>query len=54
VIQLPFGDFRHVTTVAAEHPDLAHIEAILFVIYTVNSRIGSNGEIQIDDIKYAK
>jgi len=54
VVQLPFSDFRHVTTVAAEHPDVPRIEAILFVIDTVNSRIGSNGEIQIDDIKYAK
>jgi hypothetical protein len=33
---------------------MSKVDAILFVVDTVNARIGSNGQIQIDDIKYGR
>ena len=53
-IEVPFADFHGISTSMPGHPDLSHIDSVLFVIDTVNTRIGSNGQVQIDDIKYAK
>ena len=53
-VQLPFADFRGINASMPGHPDLSRIDSVLFVIDTVNTKIGSNGQIQIDDIKYAK
>ena len=53
-IEVPFADFHGINTSMPEHPALSQIDSVLFVIDSVNTKIGSNGQIQIDDIKYAK
>jgi len=53
-IDLPFSDFRPYGTTTSALPVLSKVDAVLFVIDTTNAKIGSNGEIQIDDIKYAR
>jgi hypothetical protein len=53
-IELPFADFRPVSTASAAQPVLSKVESVLFVIDTVNTKIGSNGQITIDDIKYGR
>jgi hypothetical protein len=53
-VDLPFADFRPRGTTTSAQPVMSNIDAILFVVDTVNARIGSNGQIQIDDIKYGR
>jgi hypothetical protein len=53
-IELPLADFRPVSTASAAQPVLSKVESVLFVIDTVNTKIGSNGQITIDDIKYGR
>jgi len=53
-IDLLFSDFRPTGTTTSALPVLSKVDAILFVIDTTNTKIGSNGQIQIDDIKYAR
>ena len=53
-VEVAFGDFRPVDSTSAQRPELAKIDSILFVIDTINNKIGSNGQIQIDDIRYAR
>jgi hypothetical protein len=54
IIELPFADFRPADAASAAQPVLSKIDSVLFVVDTVNTRIGSNGQIQIDDIRYAR
>ena len=53
-IEIPFNDFRPLGTTTSALPVLSKIDSVLFVVDTVNTKSGSNGQIQIDDIKYAK
>jgi hypothetical protein len=53
-IDLAFSDFRPADADGSAQFSLSTIDSILLVVDTVNTRIGSNGEIQIDDIKYAR
>jgi hypothetical protein len=53
-IDVAFNDFRPVGSTSSPRPALAKIDSILFVIDTINNKIGSNGQIQIDDIRYAR
>jgi hypothetical protein len=53
-IQLPFDDFRPVGPTTRATLALADVQSVLFVVDTVNTRIGSNGQFWLDDIKYAK
>ena len=53
-IELPFADFRPVSRTSAAQPVLSKVDAVLFVIDTVNTKIGANGQITIDDIQYAR
>ncbi len=53
-IELPFADFRPVGTASAAQPVLSKVESVLLVIDTVNTKIGSNGQITIDDIEYGR
>jgi hypothetical protein len=53
-IQLSFDDFRPIAAAAGPGPALASVQDVLFVVDTVNTKVGSNGQIWIDDIKYAK
>jgi hypothetical protein len=53
-VDLSFADFHAVSLTSAARPVLSKVDAVLFVVDTVNTRIGSNGQITIDDIKYAR
>ena len=53
-IEIPFNDFRPLGMTTSALPVLSKIDSVLFVVDTVNTKIGSNGQIQIDDIKYTK
>jgi hypothetical protein len=53
-VDIPFDDFRAVTSSSSSRPDLSKVESILFVIDTVNTRLGSSGQIQMDDIRYGR
>jgi hypothetical protein len=53
-LDLPFSDFRPEGSTNSATPVLQEVDSVLFVIDTVNTRIGSNGQIQIDNIKYVK
>ena len=54
MVDLPFADFRPVNAASATRADLTKVDSVLFVVDTVNTKIGSNGQVQIDDIKYAR
>ena len=53
-IELAFADFRPVSSTSAAQPALSKVESVLLVVDTVNTKIGSNGQITIDDIKYGR
>ena len=55
-IELPFNEFRprEQSPLINRPAVLSKVDSILFVVDTVNTKIGSNGQIQIDDIKYAR
>ena len=53
-IDVAFNDFRPVGSSGTSHPELAKIDSILFVVDTTNNKVGSNGQIQVDDIRYAR
>jgi hypothetical protein len=53
-INIAFNDFRSVGSTNTPGLDLSKIESILFVVDTVNTKLGSSGEIQVDDIRYAR
>jgi hypothetical protein len=35
-------------------PPLDEIQSVLFVVDTVNTKVGSNGQVWIDDVRYAR
>ena len=53
-IDVRFDDFRPVGPTRTSRPELPKIDSILFVADTVNNKAGSNGQIQVDDIRYAR
>jgi hypothetical protein len=53
-VDVAFNDFRRVGSASSSPPELAKIDSILFVVDTVNNKVGSNGQIQVDDIRYAR
>lgn len=53
-IQVFFDEFRPLGSSGAATPALSNVQSVLFVVDTVNTKIGSNGRIWIDDIRYAK
>jgi len=53
-VDIAFNDFRPVTSTSTSRPELSTIDSVLFVVDTINTKIGSNGEIQVDDIRYAR
>src|SRR5262249_19092889 len=52
-IELLFDEFRSLNAEQEAAPPLSAIQSVLFVIGTINTKIGSNGQIWLDDIKYA-
>jgi hypothetical protein len=53
-VDLAFNDFRPVGSTSTAQPELTKIDSILFVVDTINNKAGSNGQIQVDDIQYAR
>ena len=49
-----FDELRPLPSTASATPELADVQSVLFVVDAVNTRIGSNGQIWIDDIRLAK
>lgn len=49
-----FADMRPRGTTSTPRPNLANVQSILFVLDTVNTPLGSNGTLWLDDIRYAK
>jgi hypothetical protein len=49
-----FDDMRPRGVTTAPRPALSDVESVLFVIDTVNTDIGTNGQFVIDDVKYAR
>lgn len=53
-VDVRFADFRPIVPTTSAAPLLSQVDSVLFVVDTVNTKIGSNGQIQIDDIKLAR
>ena len=53
-VDVAFDDFRPVGSTGASRPELSKIDSILFVVDTINNKVGSNGQIQVSDIRYAR
>lgn len=53
-ITVSFDDVRPIGTTTHNRPNLASVDSILFVVDTVNTPLGGNGRIWIDDVKYAR
>ena len=53
-ITVYFDDLRPAGPTRTERPPLDAIDSILFVVDTVNTALGSNGRVWIDDVKYAR
>jgi len=53
-VDIAFNDFRPVASAGTARPELSTIDSVLFVVDTINTKVGSNGEIQVDDIRYAR
>jgi hypothetical protein len=52
-ITVYFNDLRPLGT-SRERPTMASIDSILFVMDTVNTPLGGNGRIWVDDVKFAR
>jgi hypothetical protein len=53
-VELSFAEFRPVDPTQAPTPPMATVQSVLFVVDTVNTKIGTNGQVWIDDIRYAR
>jgi PHP domain len=53
-VDVAFNDFRPLGSTSTSRPELSKIDSILYVVDTTNTKAGSNGEIQVDDIRYAR
>ena len=49
-----FDDMRPADPVSQPQPGLGGVQAVLFVMDTVNTPVGGNGTIWIDDVKYGR
>ena len=53
-ISVSFGDMLPRGETSRPRPTLANVESVLFVLDTVNTPLGGNGTLWLDDVKYAK
>jgi hypothetical protein len=53
-LTVPFAEFRPVRVGLAPVPPLATITSLLFVMDTLNTALGSNGEFWLDDIAFVR
>ena len=52
-ITIAFNDLRSIDA-TRPLPALADVDSIMFVFDTVNTALGANGRIWLDDVKYGK
>jgi hypothetical protein len=53
-VTLPFSEFRPVQSGLAPDPPLASIASLLFVLDSMNTALGSNGEFWLDDVTFVR
>ncbi len=53
-VTIDFADLRPRGATARALPDLAAVQSILFVADTVNTKIGTGGQVWIDDVRYGR
>jgi len=53
-ITVSFADMRPRGQTSKLRPELANVESVLFVLDTVNTPLGGNGTVWLDDVRYAK
>jgi hypothetical protein len=53
-ISVSFDDMRPRGETSRPRPILANVESVLFVLDTVNTPLGGNGTLWLDDVRYAK
>jgi hypothetical protein len=53
-VTLPFAEFRPVQSGLAPAPPLESIASLLFVLDSMNTALGSNGEFLLDDIAFVR
>lgn len=51
-VVIPFSDMRAVGATLAALPDLGGIRTVLFVVDTVNTRLGSAGRFALDEVRF--
>jgi hypothetical protein len=49
-----FDDMLPRGTTATPGADLARVESVLFVVDTVNTPVGGNGRLWLDDVRYGR
>lgn len=53
-VTVHFDDLRPIGATTQARPTLANVDSVLFVLDTVNTPLGGNGRIWIDDVKYGR
>jgi hypothetical protein len=53
-VTVPFAEFRPTQAGLAAAPPLASIASLLFVLDTMNTALGSNGEFWLDDVAFVR
>jgi hypothetical protein len=53
-VTVPFAEFRPVQSGLAAAPPLGSIASLLFVLDTMNTALGSNGEFWLDDVAFVR
>ena len=53
-ITVRFDDLRPAGPTRSEHPSLEAVNSILFVVDTVNTPLGANGRLFLDDVRYVR
>jgi len=53
-VTIRFDEMRPMPSTTETHPSLGRIGSVLFVVDRTNTRLGSNGEFWLDDVKYGR
>jgi hypothetical protein len=53
-VTVPFAEMRPRGITSARRPDLSQVDAVLFVVDTVNSAQGASGQLWIDNVNYGR
>jgi hypothetical protein len=53
-VMVYFDDLTPRGATSERRPPLSEVQSVLFVVDTVNTSVGTNGQIWIDDVKYGR